>query len=96
MAVSNRMNYNAVAPVGGNHVANAVRYAILAQQEIVRAVSVANEMTGAGATPANMENSTEFGLAVGQGAAFYTLITGLKTALMGITQASLSDLDAGG
>ena len=96
MAVSNRFIYSTSAPVGGIHIANAARYTILAQQEINRAVAVANEMTGGGVTPVNLESSTEFGVGVGQGPAFYTAINNLKTNLATVTAAQLADLDAGG
>ena len=96
MAVSNRFIYNASAPVGGVHVFNATRYTILAQQEINRAVAIANEMTGGGATPANLEGTVEFNVAVGEGAAFYTALNGLKTNLAAISAAQLADLDQGG
>ena len=96
MAASNRFTYNASAPVGGIHVANAARYTIMAQEEIIRAVAIANEMTGGGVTPVNLEGATEFGLAAGQGATFYTALNNLKTNLATVTAAQLADLDAGG
>ena len=37
-------------PTGGVHVANAARYAIMAQNEINRAVALAASITGFGAT----------------------------------------------
>lgn len=96
MAVSARINYSPTAAVGGVHIANAARYTILAQQEINRAVAIANEMTGGGVTPVNLEGSTEFGVGTGQGATFYTAISNLKTNLATVTAAQLGDLDAGG
>ena len=96
MAVSSRFSYSTTAAVGGSHVANATRYIIMAQQELNRAVAIANEMTGGGVTPANLEGSAEFGVAVGQGATFYTAINNLKTNLATVTAAQLADLDAGG
>lgn len=95
MAISSRYVYNAGAQVGGAHIANATRFVIEAQQEINRAVAVANQVTGGGGTPANLEGSAEFGVGVGQGANFYTAINNLKTLLAAITPASLGDLDAG-
>ena len=96
MAASSRFSYNATADIGGIHVANAARYAILAQQEINRAVEIANQMTGGGVTPVNLEGAPEFGLAVGQGATFYTALNNLKTNLAVVTSAQLANLDAGG
>ena len=96
MAASARLGYNAGSPTGGVHVGNAARYAIMAQNEINRAVAVAASITGFGATPANIEGSTEFAVPAGQGAAFYSAITTLQTNLNAITSAQLAALDAGG
>ena len=50
MATSARLGYNAGSATGGVHVANAARYAIMAQNEINRAVALAASITGFGAT----------------------------------------------
>lgn len=95
MAASARITYNPGNMVGGAHVAAAARYTLLAQQEIDRAVAVAASITAFGATPANIEGSAEFGVAVGQGATFYSAIASLQTALAAITSAQLANLDQG-
>lgn len=96
MASSTRLSYSASAAVGGHLVYDAARYVIAAQQAINRAVALANAMTGGGATAANLENSPEFNVATGQGAAFYTAINDLKTNLASITSSALANLDQGG
>jgi len=95
MAASNRIVYSSTSVVGGMHVANAVRYALLAQQEINLAANIANQVTGAGVTPANLEGSAEFGAAAGQGATLLTAITNLATDLNAISTAQIGKLFAG-
>ena len=95
MAASTRITYATSNPVGGQHVAVAVRYIEMAQQEIALAMQVANSLTGGGVTPANLEGSTEFGAAVGQGAALYTAMNNLKANLATVTAAQLGDLFSG-
>lgn len=95
MAASARITYNPGSLVGGAHVANAARYTLLAQQEIDRAVAIAASITAFGVTPTNIEGSTEFGVASGQGATFYSAITSLQSSLNAITGASLANLDQG-
>lgn len=96
MALSNRIVYTNtnIAP-GGYHLALATRYAILAKQELRRALAMANEMTGGGVTPSNLEGSTEFGAAAGKGAALYTAINDFSANLGNVTEAALADLDTG-
>lgn len=96
MAASARLSYNASYATGGVHVANAARYAIMAQNEINRAVAIAASITGFGVTPTNIEGGTEFGVSAGQGAAFYSAISTMQTELAAITSAQLAALDAGG
>lgn len=95
MAASTRITYNATA-IGGIHIANAARYAILAKQEIARAKAIADSLSGGGVTPANLEGSQEFAAAAGQGGALYTAIANLNTNLATATSAQLADLDQGG
>lgn len=97
MAVSNRIAYNAGA-LGGIHLANAVRYTILARQEIDRAFAIAASVTSGGATQSNLEGngSTEFAGAVGQGPTLYSAIVSLQTPLDAIPSTLLANLDAGG
>lgn len=97
MAASTRITYNPVA-IGGQQLAAAARYAILAQQAINRAATMASAITAGGATQANMESSTntEFAAAVGQGAVLYSAIVTLQTQLAAITPSLLANLDQGG
>lgn len=95
MATSSRLNYSTTALSGGIHLANAVRYIQLAQQEIALAVGVANSITGGGVTGANLEGSVEFGADVGKGAALYTAMNNLKANLAVVSTTQISDLYAG-
>lgn len=95
MAVSTRITYATTAPSGGVHLANAVRYAQLAQQEIALAVGIANSITGGGVTGSNLEGSVEFGAATGQGANLYTAMNNFKINLATVTTQQISDLYAG-
>lgn len=94
MAASTRIQYSQ-ASAGGAHLAQAVKYVILAQAEIARCMNVMNSISAGGATSANLEGSAEFGAAVGQGGALYTAANNLKANLAVITPAALGDLDAG-
>lgn len=96
MAASTRITYNPTAPSGGIHLANAVRYAILARQEIDRAFAVAAAVSAGGATQANLESSSEFNAASGQGGALYSAIVSLQTPLDAISASLLANLDQGG
>ncbi len=96
MAASTRIVYlNGNTAAGGMHLANAARYAILAKQEIARALSIANQMTGGGVTPSNLEGSAEFGAASGKGSVLYDAINNFNTNIGTITNAALADLDTG-
>lgn len=95
MATSSRITYSTTSVTGGIHLANAVRYVQLAQQEIALAVGVANSITGGGVTGANLEASAEFGAATGQGATLYTAMNNLKANLATVSTAQISDLYAG-
>jgi len=95
MAASNRIVYSTTAVAGGMHLANAVRLAVAAQQEINLAVQVANQVTAGGVTPANLEGSGEFGAAAGQGATLLTAMTNLQTDLNAIAAAQIGKLFAG-
>ena len=94
MAASARIIY-APGSIGGLHLANAVRYTILAQQEANRAFNVAAAVTAGGVTQANLEGSQEFAAAVAQGAVLYSAIVSLQTALNAITASQLGNLDSG-
>lgn len=95
MAASTRIVYNASA-AGGAHLSLAVKYARQALQEINLAQSIASSVTGGGATQANLEGSSEFGAAAGQGPTLYSAIGTLQTDLQVIqTGALIGNLDQG-
>jgi len=95
MAVSTRILYNPSSISGGLHLANAVRYTTLAQQELALAKAVADQVTAGGVTPANLEGSAEFGAPAAGGASLYTAIGNLNTNLATVTSASLAALYQG-
>jgi hypothetical protein len=95
MAASTRIAYNPTA-VGGIHLANATRYALLAIQEITRAKNMADSITAGGATQANIEGSAEFAASAGQGPTLYSAIVALNTNLAAIPASLISNLDQGG
>lgn len=95
MAASLRLGYNPTS-VGGLHVAAASRYLILAQQEMTRAIALGASVGGNGVTPTNLElPSTDFGVTVGQGAAFQNALIAISNSLATITSAQLAALDQG-
>ena len=94
MAASARIVYAPTA-LGGQHLAAAARYTILAQQEIARSKSLADSITNGGVDTTNLEGSAEFGAAVGQGGTLYTALANLNATLAAITAASLAKLDQG-
>lgn len=89
-----RITYQATS-IGGDMVAQAVDHLVQAQTLLNRAVALANSITGGGATPANLEGSTEFNVATSQGSTFYTAINNMKTNAATITASALADLDQG-
>ena len=95
MAVSTRITYATTSPSGGVHLANAIRYTQLAQQEIALAMGVANSITGGGVTPSNLEGSSEFGASTGQGSTLYTAMNNFKANLATVTTQQISDLYTG-
>jgi len=94
MATSLRLTYNPTS-LGGQHVAAAVRYLILAKQEMVRAMAIGGSVSANGVTPANLEGSAEFGVEAGKGAAFQAALVPMNTSLAAITDAQLAALDQG-
>jgi len=94
MAASLRLTYSPTA-LGGQHTAAAARYLILAKQELARAISIGGSVTANGVTPANLENSAEFLVQTGQGAAFQTALVAINTTMAGVTDAQLAALDQG-
>jgi hypothetical protein len=98
MTASARIPYNPTDPTIGIHIANAIRYTIMAQNEINRAVNVAASVTAFGGTPANIETPALPTLAVptGQGATLYSALTTLQGNLATAAATTLANLDAGG
>lgn len=94
MAASLRLTYNP-ASLGGQHIASAVRSLIAAKQEMARAIAIGSSVTANGVTPANLENSAEFMVAVSQGTTFQNALVAINTTLAGITDAQLAALDQG-
>ena len=88
MANSTRIVYNAL-PAGGVHVANAAKALLTVRQELALAKALMNAITGGGVTAANLEGSSEFGVAVGQGQAFYDTVNAMLTNVNIVTDAEL-------
>ena len=95
MAASTRITYIAGSPLGGIHLAAAVRLTIQAKQEINRAQAIAAAVTAGGATQSNLEGSAEFGAAAGQGAVLYSAIATLQSKLAAVLDSDLANLDQG-
>lgn len=68
-----------------------------AQYKILRCIDAANDLTGGGVTPANLEGSKQFGVASGQGANFYNALQSIKSAIIagGNALQATVDLDQG-
>ena len=64
-----------------------------AQASIQRIKQTADAVSGGGATPANLESSPLFNVAVGQGASFYTALQAVSAALF-TTPASWTPVQA--
>lgn len=87
-----RLTFVRTSPFGSqvNQIVNGLVYA---QQHLVEIKKVADLLTAGGASPAGLEGSAEFGVASGQGAAFYT---DLQSIIAGVNAiACLPDLDQG-
>ncbi len=84
----------------GNKIAIVVRDMKEAQQLLQRCLDMMNNVTVNGTQKANVEGSSQFGVAAGQGAAFYDALASLNAALFANTtnrtplQATI-DLDIG-
>jgi hypothetical protein len=84
MATSTRIVYNPTTLGGGltqqfmADIVDALEKGVALQQLLV-------SVTAAGATQANLEGSPEFGVAAGEGAAFYSAINYLVTQLQGLS-----------
>ena len=67
---------------------------IQASQVCARLKAVLDQMSAAGTTPTNLETDTDALIPTGKGAAVYTQVAAIQTALSGIST-SLSVLDRG-
>lgn len=90
-----RITYNATT-IGGIMVAEAVDHIRKGRDLLTRAKALADSMSGGGVTPALLEGSAEFGVAVGSGAAFYTAVGNMKTNAATVSDSAIADIDAGG
>ena len=90
-----RITYNATT-IGGKMIAQGVDDIRKGRDLIARAVSLANSISAGGATPALLESSPEFGVAVGAGATFYTALNNMKTNAATVSDTAIADLDNGG
>jgi hypothetical protein len=90
-----RISFSATT-IGGKLVAQGVDYQHKSQDALIRAIALANSISAGGATPALLESSPEFGVAIGQGAAFYTALNGMKVNAATVTPSAIGDLDMGG
>ena len=90
-----RITYNTTT-VGGKLVAQAVANVRNARDELNRVVAMMNSMTAGGVTPALLESSAEFGVAVGQGANFYAAINNMKANTATVSDSAIGDIDNGG
>lgn len=91
---SSRIVYDK-SKIGGQMVYLATQYTILAREQIDRAVALAQSVNAGGNENANLEGSTEFGVAVGKGGAFYSAILNEQTKLNAILTSDLANLDQG-
>lgn len=93
------IGYNGTSPFGAR-ILTCIRDIKDAQAQLQRCIDMANNMTNGGTTPANLEGSTQFGVAAGQGLNFYNALASLNSALFAVPasrtplQASI-DLDQG-
>jgi hypothetical protein len=90
-----RITYNATT-IGGKMVAEGIDQIRKGRDLLTRAKSLADSISAGGVTPALLEASPEFGVAVGSGATFYTAIGNAKTNSAVVSDAAIADLDNGG
>lgn len=90
-----RIVYDA-SKIGSKLVAEAVDLIAQAQYKIGRAKALADSITNGGASPAALEGSPEFGVAIGSGAAFYSAVSAVRANALLVTAQSIADLDNGG
>ena len=74
------ISYNITSPFGSK-VYLAIQAIRGAQATFQRVKQVADDVTGGGVTPANLETSSLFQVASGQGAAFYAALQSIDAAL---------------
>ncbi len=75
--------------------ADAINDIIKVKATVVRLKAAMDSVSAGGATPANLEGGN-WGVAAGQGSAFYTNLANLNSNLAAITAAVLADVDLGG
>ena len=90
-----RVTYSS-ATIGGTMVAEGVDHIRKGRELLERATSLMNSISAGGATPALLESSVEFGVAVGQGSAFYSAVNEMKVNAAAVTDAAIADIDMGG
>jgi hypothetical protein len=89
-----RIVYDKTSPFGGLFSID-VSALVKATSDMKRIKAVADSLTAGGVTPANLEvpGCKEFGVAAGQGVAFYADLQNILAGLAAIT--TLADLDQG-
>lgn len=92
---SARIIYDASSATGGVHLANAIRAAVTAQQEMALAMAIVNQVTVGLSAPANLDGSVEFNTAAGVGAALLPALVSTQTAINTLSQALIGQLYAG-
>lgn len=88
--------YSQTSPFGSK-IYLAIQALATAQTNVLRCLDMANDLTGGGVTPANLEGSSQFGVAVNQGANFYNALQSIKSAIVsgGNRLQATIDLDQG-
>lgn len=81
--------------VGGELIARAVAKVREAQSDFLLAKSMADGISGGGATPAALEGSAEFGVETGDGAECYGAIANMVVYLSDVTTTAIADLYQG-
>jgi len=89
-----RIEYSATT-VGGSLVAQAASNLRKGKDLINRAKLMADEITGAGTTPAALDGSVEFNTVTGQGSILYYALKDMLTAL-NLLDNAIEDIDMGG
>jgi hypothetical protein len=83
MSASTRITYD-ISKLGGGLTQQFVADIMDALEKGVAIQALMTSVTAAGTTQTNLEGSAEFGVAAGQGAAFYSAVNYFVTQLQGI------------